>query len=70
MRFESKHNYFKDLAHRVKNFKNIPKTMAERHQEALCYHLRSETQLEKNTHVGPGIISYCNCTRNKTMCFV
>ena len=54
MRFESKHNYFKDLAHRVKNFKNVPKTMAERHQEALCYHLRSNSQLGKNTRVGPG----------------
>ena len=44
MRFESKHNYFKDLAHRVKNFKNILKTMAEQHQEALCYHLISTSQ--------------------------
>ena len=55
MRFESKHNYFKDLAHRVKSFKNIPKTMAERHQEALCYHMRSTSHLGKNTHVGPGM---------------
>lgn len=57
MRFESKHNYFKDLAHRVKNFKNIPKTMAERHQEAHCFHMRRSlgAQLGKNTLVGPGM---------------
>ena len=63
MRFESKHNYFKDLAHRVKNFKNISKTMAERHQEALCFLLRSSlgAQLGKNTSVGPGMFAPCNC---------
>ena len=27
--------------------------MAEWHQEALCYHLRSSSQLGKNTHVRP-----------------
>lgn len=32
MRFEAKHSYFKSLAHRVKNFRNIAKTMANRHQ--------------------------------------
>ncbi len=37
MRFEGKHSYFKDLAHRVKCFKNIPKTMAHLHQELLCF---------------------------------
>lgn len=58
MRFESKHNYFKDLAHRVKNFKNILKTMAERHQEALCYHMRNWSQLGKNIHVGPGMYRF------------
>ena len=60
MRFESKP---KDLAHRVKNFKNISKTMAEWHQEALCFHLRSSlvAQLGKNTSVGPGMFAPCNC---------
>lgn len=31
-------NYFKDLAHRVKSFKNILKTMAMRHQHLVAYH--------------------------------
>ena len=58
MRFESKHNYFKDLAHRIKCFKNIPKTMAERHQEFLCYSLHcgdNSSPFMKETMVGPGI---------------
>ena len=56
MRFESKHNYFKDLAHRVKCY--IPKTMAERHQELLCYYLNSASKgssFVKETMVGPGM---------------
>lgn len=32
MRFEAKHGYFKDLVHKLKNFKNIPYTLALRHQ--------------------------------------
>lgn len=57
MRFEGKHSYFKDLAHRVKCFKNIAKTMAERHQELLCYYLNTENDVSpfvKNTMVGAG----------------
>ena len=42
MRFEAKHNYFKSLAHRVKSFKNIPKTMASRHQKLMCYYLSNK----------------------------
>ena len=63
MRFESKHNYFKQLAHRVGCFKNIPKTMAQRHQEFLCYHLNCDNSpFAKNTMIGPGT---CTCVCNK-----
>ena len=55
MRYEGKHNYFKDMAHRVKCFKNIPKTMACRHQEMLCYHLNSGNAFAKNIMTGPGL---------------
>jgi hypothetical protein len=58
MRFEGKHNYFKDMAHRVKCFKNIPKTMAHRHQEQLCYYLNSssdDSPFVKEVMVGPGM---------------
>lgn len=44
MRFEAKHSYFKSLAHRVKCFKNIPKTLADRHQHLMCYILSNPTQ--------------------------
>ena len=37
MRFEGKHSYFKNLSHRVSCFKNIPKTLANRHQNMICY---------------------------------
>lgn len=32
MRFEAKHSFFKDIARKVKNFKNLPFTLAMRHQ--------------------------------------
>lgn len=32
MRFEAKHSYFKDMACKIKNFKNLPLSLAERHQ--------------------------------------
>lgn len=32
MRFEAKHSFFKDMARRIKNFKNLPLSLAERHQ--------------------------------------
>ena len=52
MRFESKHSYFKDLAHRVKCFKNIAKTMAERHQHLVAYY----------NNCSPGKSPYCKET--------
>ncbi|XP_064462995.1 uncharacterized protein LOC135373883 [Ornithodoros turicata] len=39
MRFEGKHQYFKTIASRVKNFRNICKTLASRHQLAQSYWL-------------------------------
>ncbi|XP_051164481.1 uncharacterized protein LOC127283564 [Leptopilina boulardi] len=33
LRFEGKHNYFKDLVHKMKNFINVIKTLAEQHQK-------------------------------------
>lgn len=59
MRFEGKHNYFKDLAHRVKCFKNIPKTMAYRHQESVCYYMNSGKNCSpfcKESKTGPGTL--------------
>ena len=64
MRFEGKHNYFKDLAHRLKCFKNISKTMAYRHQELVCYYVNSGSDCSpfcKESKTGPGTCMYM-CT--------
>ncbi|CAN7949311.1 unnamed protein product [Ixodes pacificus] len=37
MRFESKHQYFKDVARKLHNFKNIAHTLAVRHQYLEMY---------------------------------
>ena len=36
MRYESKHNYFKEIAHRIRCFKNIPYSLALHHQRLSC----------------------------------
>ena len=37
MRYEAKHSYFKQLARVIGNFKNMPKSLANRHQHYMCY---------------------------------
>ena len=64
MRFESKHSYFKDLAHRVKCFKNIAKTMAERHQYLVAYYLNcnsGKSPFYKEPETGVGMY-LCACS--------
>lgn len=36
MRYESKHKFFKDVAKNTRNYKNINKTLALKHQNSLC----------------------------------
>ncbi len=58
MRFEAKHCYFKRIANRLGNFKNISYTLAARHQQLQCY-----LSIDKSTidgpalEVGPGYIT-------------
>lgn len=56
MRFESVHQYFKDLARRIRNFRNIPLTLATRYQTLLASHLSSQSFMQTNRDlvVGPG----------------
>lgn len=57
MRFEAKNGYFKDLAHRIKNFKNIPKSLAHRHQAKSCYifsNTAASGRIFKDFTTGPG----------------
>ena len=37
MRYEAKHSFFKHLANILGNFKNVAKTLSERHQTFMCY---------------------------------
>lgn len=39
MRFEGKHKFFKTVIHETQNFKNVPLTLARRHQKMMAYHL-------------------------------
>lgn len=39
MRFEGKHRFFKRVVHDTQNFKNVLKTLANRHQHMMAYHL-------------------------------
>ena len=52
MRYEAKHSYFKDLAQKIKCFKNIPKSLAERHQLFTCYNLLDSQSLVKEIKLG------------------
>ena len=56
MRYESKHNYFKELAYQVRCFKNIPQTLAMHHQRLSCLYSNSidDYLLLKKVSTGPG----------------
>lgn len=67
MRYEAKHSYFKHMARVLGNFKNIPLTLARRHQRYMCYQLSIPSEyLRHNLEVSSGtyiyklfIISHC-----------
>ena len=61
LRFEGKHNYFKELVFRTKNGKNICKSLAERHQYYQCTFntggkFLSDGELEST---GGSVVSIC-----------
>ena len=39
MRFEAKHSYFKKMANTLGNYKNLPKSLASRHQHLVSYQM-------------------------------
>ena len=62
MRFEGKHSYFKDLAQRVKCYKNIPKTLARRRQHMMSctFGTASLSTSPFGKYVSIGVVSeYC-----------
>lgn len=46
MRFEGKHKVFKQVIRDTKNFKNVPQTLAVRHQRLLAYYIDSPSFLK------------------------
>lgn len=58
LRFEGKHGYFKQIAQITRNFKNIPKTMARRHQMTLSDQLLNNQVLHlKPVECGKGSLA-------------
>jgi len=55
MRMEAKNAYFKDVA-RISNFKNVPYSVAMRHQRLLCAHLQGSFFTYDDLESGP-----CEC---------
>ena len=54
MRLEAKNSYFKQIARRTNNFKNISFSVASRHQKLLCGYLQSRHFFAfDNVEIGP-----------------
>ncbi len=55
MRYEAKHCYFKKWAKVMGNFKNITKTLANHHQQYICYLLaeNESNYFTQENSVGP-----------------
>ncbi len=73
MRFEARHNFFKQLSHIICNFKNICKTMAFRNQMKLCYCFLTDSIFSTNTELGSGHGSFlaaaCKGSRRTSICW-
>ena len=55
MRYEAKHSYFKKLTQHIGNYKNLPLTLAKRHQLKQCYYsLNDDSISQESTEIGPG----------------
>lgn len=54
MRFEAKHQYFKRIAYKLNNFKNVAKSLATRHQLRQCWELASGDFLKEDPNSQSG----------------
>ena len=54
MRFESKHQRYKRLMHISGNFKNVPKSVAMRHQHDMANYMLRSRHIDERAVVGPG----------------
>ena len=53
MRMEAKNAYCKQIA-RSSNFKNVPYSVAQRHQRKMCAYLHSGNFFDRELQYGPG----------------
>ena len=63
MRMEGKNAILKRAA-QASNFKNIPYSVAKRHQRLLCAYLQGQNFFDKALECGPGM-----CTHTNTLLF-
>lgn len=49
MRFEGKHSFIKKVIHDTQNFKNVSKTLANRHQHMMAYYLNAPSFFKPHT---------------------
>ena len=67
MRYEAKHQYFKQLARSMGNYINICHSLAIRHQSLQCYLLQSGAVLHHNqADIGNGT-QIANCTGSSSI---
>ena len=52
MRMEAKNSYFKRMA-QIGNFKNIPLSVARRHQKFICAYLNGDNYFGNTLNIGP-----------------
>lgn len=55
MRFEGKHNLFKQISCKMQNFKNLPKLLAERHQQLMYNNWTSADVLQLSLETSPPV---------------
>lgn len=53
MRMEAKNSYFKRIA-QIGNYKNVPLSVAKRHQRLMCSYLTGEDFFGLKPETGPG----------------
>lgn len=51
MRFEGKHKFFKKVVRHIHNFKNIPLTLALRHQHMIAFHLAATSFFKPSVEI-------------------
>ena len=65
MRYEAKLNFFKQ-ASQIGNFKNIPFTLASRHQRWMCYEMASRKLLDGPLECGPNRFTNIGVVKEET----